>query len=82
MVDTPGYRQYTAGLEWMSDLASEDRSNILQPDHVALYMAADDTTTLGVCGGRLVDKLVEIGSTVAIAGSIALELATASEAKW
>lgn len=44
-------------------------------------MAVGDAVTLGV-GGCLADKLVEIGSTVAIADSIALELVSAPKAEW
>lgn len=43
-------------------------------------MAVDDTLTLGG-GGYLADRLVEIGSTVAIADSIAFELASAPRAE-
>lgn len=44
-------------------------------------MAAGDTVSLAG-GDFLVGKLVEIDSTVAIAGNIALELVSATKAKW
>lgn len=44
-------------------------------------MAGGDTVSLAG-GDFLVGKLVEIDSTVAIAGNIALELVSATKAKW
>ena len=44
-------------------------------------MAAGDTVT-PAGSDCLVGKLVEIDSTVAIAGNIALELVSATKAKW
>lgn len=69
-----------ARLERTSDWASENHLNTLELDPVASCVAAGYTATLG--GARLAGMLVEIGSTVAIAHSIALELVSELIAEW
>ena len=69
-----------ARLERTSDWASESRLRTLELDHVASCIAAGYTASLG--GGHLAGMLVELGSTVAIADSIAHELVTELNAEW
>lgn len=72
MIGTFGCRQCVERLDRSPDWASESRSGIPKFEFVAPYMAVGGMMILGN-RGCLADELVEIGSTVATADSIALE---------
>ena len=71
-----------AGDDRALDWASEKCLGALQLDHVALHMAVGDMGIPAVGDGCLAGKPVEIGSTVAIAHSIALELMIGPKREW
>lgn len=72
-------RQCVVGQERTLDWAFETPSGNPQPDRVTLHVVVADTVILG---GFLADKLAEIGSIVATADSIALELTSLQKAEW
>ena len=72
-------RQCVVGQERTLDWAFETRSGNPQPDRATLHIVVADMV---IPGGFLADKLAEIGSIVATADSIALELTSLQKAEW